>query len=167
MEKFAYDMEELLQEKLSCYRQLSAVMDKEKAAIAAIDLDALWQCNAEKKALTLKITALREKLLENIETELPGLAMDTSTFSIGFLIKNLPVQAKTKSTLRKVKLAINSERELLAQQAKFNRTQVRKYLSVVDDIMSVVGDNSSQAQYTGMGTVSGYKKQSCMFKAEV
>ncbi len=167
MEKFAYKIEELLREKLSCYRQLSVLMDREKAAIAAIDLDTLWQCNAEKKSRAMQITAIREKILSVLETELPGLEMSVNTFSMAYLIENLPVQPRTKSTLRKIKLTINSEKELLAQQAKFNRTQVRKHLSVVDDIMSVIGDNSSQAQYTGAGTVSGYKKPNCMFKAEV
>ncbi|MCG8635325.1 MAG: flagellar biosynthesis protein FlgN, partial [Desulfobacterales bacterium] len=63
MEETAYKIEELLQEKLSCYRQLGSVLDTEKDAIASIDLDSLWQTARYKKELAARIEGLRAKII--------------------------------------------------------------------------------------------------------
>ncbi len=167
MEKVAYKIEELLQEKLSCYRQLGSVLEKEKEAIASIDLDSLWQSARYKKELAVRIENLRGKIISIIEEKLLGMEMDVKSFSLAYLVNILPISNKAKSGLRRVKVDINTAKDRVVQQAQFNQTQVRKYLMVADDIMSVIGDNSAQAQYTGTGMMPGQKKQNCIFRAEV
>lgn len=167
MEETAYKIEELLQEKLSCYRQLGSVLDTEKDAIASIDLDSLWQTARYKKELAARIEGLRAKIISIIEEKLSGMEMDVRTFSLAYLVSTLPISKQAKSGLRRLKVEINTAKDRVVQQAKFNQTQVHKYLMVVDDIMSVIGDNSSQAQYTGSGMMPGQKKQNCIFRAEV
>ncbi len=167
MEKIAYEIEELLQEKLSCYRQLGSVLEKEKEAIASINVDALWQSAGYKKELAGRIEGLRAKILSLIEEKLSGMEMDVRSFSLAYLVNTLPISKKAKTGLRRVKVDINTAKDRVVQQAKFNQTQVRKYLMVVDDIMSIIGDNSAQVQYTGTGMMPGQKKHNCMFRAEV
>jgi hypothetical protein len=167
MEKIAYKIEELLQEKLSCYRQLGAILEKEREAIASINLDALWESAGYKKELAVRIEGLRAKILSIVDAEFSGMEMDVRSFSLGYLVDMLPISKKVRATLRRVKVDINTAKDNVVQQAKFNQVQVRKYIMVVDDIMSVIGDNSAQAQYTGAGTMPGQRKQNCMFRAEV
>ena len=57
----------------------------------------------------------------------------------------MPLPGRTKAELRKIKRAIDEEKDRVAHLAKFNQLQVRKYLSVVDDIMSVIGSNADQS----------------------
>ncbi len=167
MEKIAYKIEDLLQEKLSCYRQLGVILEKEREAIASIDLDSLWQSAGYKKELASRIEGLRAKILSSIEENFPGMEMDVRSFSLGYLVDMLSISKKAKAALRRVKVDINTAKDNVVQQAKFNQIQVRKYIMVVDDIMSVIGDNSAQAQYTGTGMMPGQRKQNCMFRAEV
>ncbi|MCG8687089.1 MAG: flagellar export chaperone FlgN [Desulfobacterales bacterium] len=167
MEKIAYEIQDLLQEKLSCYRQLCLVLDKEKKAIGSIDLDTLWETTKSKKEMTSRIEGLRNSILSLLRGSFLDMDMDVNTFSLAFLVNNLPLSDRTKSGLRKIKSDIDRAKDQVVHQAKANQIQVRKYLSVVDDIMSVVGDNSSQAQYTGAGVIPGQKKNNCLFRAEV
>ena len=167
MEKIAYEIQDLLQEKLSCYRQLCLVLEKEKEAIGAIDLDTLWGTTKEKNEMAARIEGLRTRILSILEGSFLDMGMDVNTFSLAFLVNSLPLSDRTKSGLRKIKREIDNAKDQVIRQAKANQVQVRKYLSVADDIMSVVADNSSQAQYTGAGIVSGKKKNNCLFRAEV
>ena len=167
MEKIAHEIEEMLQEKLSCYRQLYLVFEGEKKSIASIDIEALWASAREKKKLAGEIEMLREKILGLLKISALDMDMDVRSFSLAYLVNTLPFSARAKSGLRKAKLDINTAKDQVGQIAKENRVQVRKYLTVVDDIMSIFGDNSAEEQYTGAGVIPGYKKPRSLFRAEV
>ncbi|MEH0019912.1 MAG: flagellar protein FlgN [Desulfobacter sp.] len=167
MEKVAYEIEKLLQEKRSCYRQLETLLEREKEAIATIDLESLWQSTRAKKELAEQIEGLREKILSRLEEASLGMDMDPRSFSLAYLVDALPFSNRVKSGLRRIKVEINTAKDRVVQQAEFNKAQVQKHLRAVDDIMSVIGDNSKQSQYTGAGMMPGQKKHNCIFRAEV
>ena len=167
MEKTAYEIEELLQEKLSCYHRLEETIKGETKAIAAMDLDSLWQSAAIKKQVAARVEALREEIISKLETSSLDMGMDKNAFSLAYMIESLPLSNRAKSGLRTLKLNINTIKKQVLKQAEFNQVQVRKHLMAVDDIMSVIGDNSSQSQYTGRGMVPGSKRQNCIIRAEV
>lgn len=167
MEKIAYEIQDILQEKLSCYRQLNRVLEEEKGHISSIDLDALWQNTRIKRELAGRIKDLRKKILGCLQDSVPGMGMDSATFSLAYMVNALPLSHKAKAGLRKVKQEIDHAKDQMVRTAKLNQVQVRKYLSVADDIMSVIGDNSSRAQYSGSGVVSGQMRKNCLFRAEV
>lgn len=167
MEKIAYEIEALLEEKLSCYKRLAEVMAGEADAIAEMDLDVLWQSSREKEALAARVGSLRERILSTLDASSWSMDMDVKSFSLAYMISALPLSDRSKSGLRRLKLKINTAKDEVVELAELNQIQVRKYLSVVDDIMSVIGDNSNQAQYTGQGHVPGQKRHNCLFQAEV
>ena len=167
MEQIAYEIELMMAEKLSLYERLSEVMGKESEAIASMDLEFLWESAREKKALAGTLESIRQRIISTLEAFSLEMGMDSKSFSLGFMVETLPLSDGAKAGLRRMKLKINTAKDQVVQLAQFNQSQVKNYLSVVDDIMSVIGDNSSQAQYTGQGMMPGKKRHNCIIRAEV
>ncbi len=167
MENFTPTIEQLLQEKLGLYRQLNDVMILEKQSIVEINVDALWKSNDEKQKIAKKIQTLRGKILSHMEKSYSFSDMDINSFSMTYLIRHIPLSSQDKSRLRKLKLAIEEQKNQLTQTALDNKKYVNEYMTVIDDIMSVAVDNSHNAQYTKVGSVPGSKTERCLIHAEV
>ncbi len=167
MEKVADRIQQMLQEKFACYQQLRLVLEAEKKAIGAIDLGTIWDTTRSKKELAGKIEEIRSQLRSTCQDSFSGMKIGSEPFSLASLVNELPLSGKTKAGLRRIKRAIDEEKDQVAHLAKFNQIQVRKYLSVVDDIMSMIGSNAGQSRYTGRGMVTQERKNNCLFRAEV
>lgn len=167
MEKFTLELEDMLEKKLSLYRRLNELLDKEKAFIIDMNIPALWKSAEEKKQTANDIFELRKQLLHWFENCFRPSDMSEQTFSLAHLIRSLPMPDVDKQGLRKKKLAINREKELLNQSGVENRNYVSEYLSVIDEIMGVVADNSRQAGYNQSGRVAGEKTPNRLIHAEV
>lgn len=167
MENFTPDFEIMLKKKLGFYRRLNVLLNKERQSILHIDVDSLWK-TAEKKRKTVEnIQELKEKILAHLGRRFNLNGMDINTFSLSYLIRIIPVKSQIKSRLRELKLSIEKEKDQLARAAKENQRFVKEYLGVIDDIMSVVVDNSGQAQYNLTGTVPREKKTRHLIHARV
>jgi flagellar biosynthesis/type III secretory pathway chaperone len=167
MEKAAENIQMLLEEKLACYQQLHLVLKAEKKAIAAIDLGMIWETTKAKKDLACKIEHLRGDILVACQKYFPRMDKKTDTFSLNELVHALPLPNKHKSDIRQLKRTIDKEKDIVAHFITSNQIQVKKHLSVVDNIMDLMGNNVTQARYTGTGTVTRGKKNNCLFMAQV
>ena len=167
MEKAADSIQTLLKEKLACYQQLHLVLKAEKKAIGTIDLGMIWETTRAQKDIIGKIEELRNSILDVCQNQFPGMNKKTDTFSLGALVHALPLPNKSKTGIRQLKRTIDKEKDIVAHFITSNRIQVKKHLSVVDNIMALIGNNVTQARYTGNGMVTQGKKKSCLFMAQV
>lgn len=167
MEKAVDSIQTELKEKLACYQQLHLVLKAEKKAIGTIDLGMIWETTRAKKDLINKIEELRNNILVACQNHFPGMDKKTDTFSLGALVHALPLPNKRKNDIRQLKRTIDKEKDIVAHFIKSNRTQVKKHLSVVDNIMNLFGNNVAQTRYTGKGMVTQGRKNNCLFMAQV
>lgn len=167
MEKAADIIQTLLNEKLACYQQLHLVLKAEKKAIGTIDIGMIWETTRAKKDIVGKIETLRNNILLACQNHFPGMDKKTDSFSLGALVHALPLPNKNKSEIRQIKRTIDKEKDIVAHFIKKNQIQVKKHLSVVDNIMDLIGNNVVQTRYTGKGMVTQGKKNNCLFMAQV
>ena len=167
MEKAADSIQTLLKEKLACYQQLHLVLKTEKKAIGTIDLGMIWETTRAKKDLINKIKELRNHILVACQNHFPGMNKKTDSFSLGALVHALPLPNKRKNDIRQLKRTIDTEKDIVAHFIKYNQIQVKKHMSVVDNIMDLFGNNASQARYTGKGMVTQERKNNCLFISQV
>jgi hypothetical protein len=167
MEEFTANIEYMLNEKLSLYRQMNDLLRQEREYIVNIDVDALWKTSHEKGALSDQIHELRQSILNDFETHLGITEMTETAFSLAHLIRILPIEPELKKRFRQIKLAIDQEKDQLAQSAKDNKIYVQEYLMVIDDIMAVVADNSKESQYSKTGHMPNAKASNSLIHAEV
>ncbi|WP_320043901.1 flagellar export chaperone FlgN [uncultured Desulfobacter sp.] len=171
MEKAADSIQNLLKEKLACYQQLHQILKAEKKAIGAIDLGMIWETTRAKKNLAGKIETLRKNMLAACQNHFPGMRKkmnkNTDSFSLTELVYALPLHNKHKRDIRQLKRTIDKEKEIVAHFIKSNQIQVEKHLSLVDNIMDLIGNNVAQARYTGKGMVTRKRKNNCLFMAQV
>lgn len=168
MEGFTCRLESLLREKLSCYRQLSAVFEAERGHIVAMEVDALWRTAEDKKQLAAKIDQIRERILSLLnETFRDQGDMDSKTFTLAFILQQLPLPEREKAGLKRLKHDIDTQKKQVAQTANLNRAYVNNYLSVIDDIMAVAVKKPNRTQYTGYGNVVQAGQQHRLIRAEV
>lgn len=168
MEGFTRKMESLLQEKLSCYRHLAEVFEAEREHIVAMNVDALWKTTEQKKQAAAKIEQLRETILALLtETFRDRGDMDVRTFSLAFLLQNLPLSENEKAGLKRLKHEIDTEKTRVAQMGNLNRSYVNNYLSVIDDIMAVTVKKPNRTQYTGYGNTVQSGRPNSLIRAEV
>jgi len=167
MEKTADGIHALLAEKLACYQQLHLVLKAERKAIGTIDLGMVWEATRAKKDLAGKIRELRDRILVACQNHFPGMDLKTEPFSLGALIQALPMSNTCKKEIRQLKRSIDKEKDMVAYFMEFNQIQVKKHLSVVDNIMALIGNNAARARYTGKGVVTQGEKNNCLFMAQV
>jgi len=167
MENFTPDIEEMLNEKLFLYKELNALLKSERDFIVKMDVDSLWKTSEQKRKISQKIQSVREKILYHIEENYGSSDMDIRSFSVSYLIRTIPVPKNLKILFRKIKIAIENEKNELSQVAFENKKYVQEYLSVIDDVMSVVVNNSKNAQYGYTGIMPNIKKSNCLIHAEV
>ncbi|MFH2060647.1 MAG: flagellar export chaperone FlgN [Pseudomonadota bacterium] len=167
MENFTANIENLLNKKLSLYRQINDLLKEEREYIVSMDVTSLWKSSDQKKQLTDQIQAVKKEVLTSLKGRLNIDNLDIRSFSISYLIRVMPLSKPEKNRFRQVKLAIDIEKDELKQVAIDNKKYVQEYLLVIDDIMSVFVDNSKQAQYSHTGTMPSTKNSNCLIHAEV
>ncbi len=167
MEKITPKIESCFYEKLDLYQRLNQLLTNERQAIVNIDVETLWKNSDKKKDMAEKIQTIRRKLLDLVHKAYGVNDMDTRSFSMSYFIRTIPLPQDEKQRLRRIKLAIDKEKNQLAQAAIDNKKYVNEYLSVIDEIMAAAVDSSANAQYTNHGTVPGSKTQRCLIHAEV
>lgn len=167
MENFTARIESLLNEKLSLYREMNDLLKEEQDLIVKIDVDSLWKTAEKKRVVSEQIQDIRQKLLDIIEAKFNIQDLDAASFSLSYYVRKLPVPNDLKYRIKQMKIAIDAEKNEIAQTAKDNKKYVQDYLLVIDDIMSVFADSSKQAQYRQSGTMAGTKRSNCLIHAEV
>lgn len=155
MEKFAGEIENLLQKKLATYQELTKVLEIETGFIIKMNVKSLWVASSRKKKLVTSISKQRESLL-SLLNEQSGLdfEMDATDFNISPLISALPVSSKVKASLEKIKISITAKKAELKLLAVSNRQYIHEYLGVIDGVMSTITGATRNKSYGRKG-ISG------------
>ncbi|MFH2093680.1 MAG: flagellar export chaperone FlgN [Pseudomonadota bacterium] len=167
MEKFTENIETLLNKKLSLYQQMNDLLKQEREFIVNIDVGSLWKSSDQKRQIAEQIQAVKTQILAVLKSRFSIDDLDVKSFSISYLIRTIPVASELKKRFRQIKVAIDAQKDELKQVAINNKKYVQEYLMVIDDIMSVIVDNSKQAQYGHTGKMPTTKTSNCLFHAEV
>lgn len=167
MEKFTPELEKLLEEKLGLYKDLNRILSQERDYILNINVDALWKTSEKKKKTANKIQALRARIMQYFENRFSSQGMNNKTFSLSYLVRILPIKNEQKTGLRTLKLAIENEKNEVSRLADENKSFVREYLGVIDDIMSVAVNNSMNSHYDLSGTLPSRRKANSLIHAQV
>lgn len=167
MEKFAYNLEEMLREKLGLYRDVRQALENEKTAVKDMDIESLWAITDRKKDLASRIKKLRQQILHLVEEKGVRAEMDAETFSLSRLVSLLPVSAEQRSRMNNLRTTIDGEKDEVARLASESKKFVNDYLSVVDDIMgTMVSRAEGRDRYDCYGNV-GQGRRSTIIRGEV
>ncbi len=167
MEECADKMGKLLEEKLSLYKELQDILEKEKHSIVDMDIDCLWETIAQKKLIVSKLEPLTEKMLELLEKRAGELSIDHASFKLSDFIKKMPVPLKIKSRLSKIKLALETSKKSVSALAVGNKMYLNESLIVIDDIFSMVVDIVNKKQYNNTGNILESREKNRLIDAEV
>ena len=167
MEDFTLDIENMLEKKLVLYKQLNGLLKEEREFIVNIDIDSLWKTAELKKKTAAKIQDLKENIFLYLKTRFNLNDISITSFSISYLIRTIHLPESFKIKLKKIKLAIENEKNELAQVAFENKKYVQEYLCIIDDVMSVAVENSRHAQYDLSGTMPGTPNSNHLIHAQV
>ena len=167
MEKFAYKLENLFQEKFFLYKELKKVLEKEKDYIVEIDVDSLWKMTDRKNQIASEIEQIRGRILSLVEENKIPLDMGLKPFNLSHVVNCLPFPAKIKSDLKKVKVKLDIIKEDLASLASENKRYTNEYLSVIDGIFATITGSESRELYTNAGMVLKDKTEKYLIRAEV
>ncbi|MDA3791459.1 MAG: flagellar protein FlgN [Desulfobacula sp.] len=167
MEKFAREVKDILEEKLSLYKELQSVLEKEKIYIVDMDVDSLWKIIALKKQIVLKLERLGQETANLLEKRAAELSMDSRSFVLSDFIKKMPVSRKIKSKLSNMKLALETCRKTVSVLASANKKYIRESLVVIDDIFSMAVNNVHKKEYNNSGSLLANKEKTSLFDAEV
>ncbi len=167
MEKFAYQVEDLLQKKFRLYQELTSILKQEKEHIVNMTVDSLWDLAGRKKQIGSDIQNLRNSIIYLLDEKALDHGMNIRTFSISKLINILPANNRIKSNLENVKIIINAEKKELKRLAAENRRSIHEYLGVVNDVMSTITGSVQQKQYGFTGSSYGTVRPHSIINAEV
>ena len=167
MEKIAYKMEDMLQEKLSLYEEILNLLDREKGYIVDMDLDSLWKITEEKQKLARAIESVKERILCLAEQQAVLHESKPGSFHIDGIINTLPVPKYSKSDLKKTKLELDALKEKVSEAAAENKAYVEEYLAVIQDVFSTATEKPQEQKYGSSGSVKQNPYTNHFIRAEV
>ncbi len=147
----------LLEEKISLYGELVALLKAEKTSIVTIDLDALWKSSRDKEAVATRIEAIRREVLALVEaSSRPSAQGGGGEFRLSGVLSRLPKEdAKALMPFRSAARRLRSEVRALAGE---NRKYVQEYQGVLDGMITTMtgagkGAGGREKTYGRSGTV--------------
>ena len=167
MEKFAYKMEDMLREKLSLYKEILVLLNREKGYIVDMDLDSLWKITEEKQKLARSIETVKERILYLAKHQAVLHESDPDSFHLDSIISTLPVPKDTKSDLKKIKIELDALKEEVAEAAAENKAYVEEYLAVIHDVFSTATEKPEEQKYGSSGSVKQNSYTNHFIRAEV
>lgn len=149
MEPSVVKIEELIQEKISLYRELLATVQQEKKVLSKSDVDSLWKISQKKQALAAEIEALRRKVLTVLTANSIRHDMDVSSFRMSQILPLLP--AETMTNLHKLNATLNLIKANIDGLVQANRRFVEGYLSMVEDLIGIIAGTGQPASVYASG----------------
>lgn len=167
MEKFADKIEDLLQEKLICYQQLTDILEKEREVILAMDVGLLWQLSTKKNEMVRSVESLRNRILSLFDEHGIDHAMDLNSFRLSLLFSLVPGVDREKAGIEKAIKAIDAQKDEIQRLAAENKRYVNDYLGVIGDVISTIVKLTGLEQYKSPGRFCESKQSNHFIKAEV
>ncbi len=144
----------LFQEKLMLYKELADVLAKEKQWIVNADVDELWRVSDAKRAIASKIDVIRTRILRMFTEAGIEHKMIPETFQNSRVISFLP--AALRKQLSGTLLSLGIVKQEVRSLSRENKQYIESYLSMLDDLMSVLtGREAVPAAYGSQGKSSG------------
>ncbi len=165
MEKIARMIPDLLQEKLSLYEQLRAVVEREKTCIVDMDIQGMWAATEEKKRLVSAVEVILTRLRAQFSHRLSH--WDNQKMGVSDMVGFLPVSLEQKAALRRTIVRIKALKKEISILSTENRRYVTEYLSVITAILSTVTNSNAKKQYGRSGTMMPPKEATRLINAEV
>lgn len=127
----------LLEEKISLYGELVALLKAEKTSIVAMDLPDLWKSARNKEAVAARIEAIRREVLALVEVLSPlSAGSGGGEFRLSGVLSRLPKEdAKALMPFRSAARRLRSEVRALAGE---NRKYVQEYQGVLDGMITTM-----------------------------
>lgn len=167
MEKFACEIENMLQEKLLLYKELKKIVEQEKKDIVEMNVDSLWKRVDRKKQLTLEIVQIRGRMVSLFKEKQIPLDMEKEAFSLSQIINCLPVSAKIKSDFKKIKIQLEIAKEELTSISLENKRYTNEYLSVINGIFATITGAEKKEAYNKAGNVLTQNPRKTLIRVEV
>ncbi|ACN16755.1 putative flagellar apparatus related protein [Desulforapulum autotrophicum HRM2] len=166
MEHFTDRLETLIHEKLVCYRQLTALLEADRQAILAMDVDSLWRITTKKNEIARQIERLRCKLLEVLDLQGIVHSMEPASFRLSTLVSLLS-KTRDRARIEAMKIAIDAQKDEIQGLASENKRYINDYLKVVGDVMSTIVKMSGQDQYAFSGKICEGRESNHFIRAKV
>jgi hypothetical protein len=167
MEKFAYTLEKMFQEKLLVYKELKKIFEHEKIYIVNMDVDSLWRMADGKNQMASEIESIRGRILCLLEENKVSFNISLKTFRLSSIIDCLPLSEKSKSIFKKIKVELDILKEDLAVIASENKRYTNEYLSVINGVFATITASKNREQYCNAGYVIENEAPKHLIKAEV
>ena len=167
MEKIAHKVENMLEEKISFYKELQSILEEEKGYIVSMDVDSLWKTIAPKKQIALQLKIIMQQIVDLLEKRAVELGMDYASFGLSDFIKKMPVSREIKSKLRNSKLALETCKKTVSTLASANQKYIKESLVVIDDIFSMAVNTANEKEYNNSGSLLENKEKNNLINAEV
>ncbi len=136
----------LFQEKLMHYQELVAVLTEERKWIANANVDELWRMSDAKTTIARKIDQLRARLLEIFTEAGIDHNMIPETFNTSKIVSLLP--GSLRKELAGTLLSLGIVKEEVRSLSRDNKQYIETYLTMLDDLMSVLtGRSQTPAMY--------------------
>mgnify|MGYP003702400229 CR=1 FL=1 len=167
MEKFADKIKDLLQEKRTCYEQLTELLKREREVIIAMDVDSLWQITGEKNETVKGIEALRSRMINLLDEHGIDHDMNLNSFRLSQLVRLIPGSPKEKADVEAERLSIDGQKDEIQRLASENQRYVGEYLEVIHDVLSTIVTLTGPEQYEIPGKLCESKQPNHFIQAEV
>lgn len=135
------EIEELIFEKVMLFSDLVDILKQERQSVQEIDLDALWKFSSMKQEKATKIEAVRNRLLECLESLGIIHDMNKNTFNISTVFALLPQESLKNLSGVNAKLILL--RQEVHQFAAENKAHVKNGLAAVNDMVRIITKDTS------------------------
>ena len=146
MEDIICEIEKKCHEKLMIYHDLLSIFRKEKKSIIGGDVSALWRFSSEKHDKAKAIEAIRDNIIDIINSAEIQNDVDLETFELAKVV-NLFSGSELKD-LTECLTAVNRVKKQIHTAGKANLLFIEDYLATINDLVNVVvGASSDSALY--------------------
>jgi len=157
MENEMRRLEEIFETKIMLYKDLSSLLEKEKACLPSGDVEMLWSLSEKKHAVITQIAEYRMKILGILCEAGISHNMNATTFKLSTLLELLP--SDKTHLLRRYNVPLMKIKDQINFMARANRRYVEEYLEILDDMIGIFTSAGKQAPVYGRTTTSGPKKE--------
>lgn len=167
MEKFAYEIEQLIQKTLFLYEKIYEVLLKEKIHIVDMNVDALWETISRKKSLVMSIEAIKQEAVCLFNQTYPGLEKDATVLTFPYIVRIMNIPCEKKEELRKLILSIDTIKSDIKGLASENSKFINDHLSVIDGIFSTIINRTDKGNYGSFGNFFKQDGENRLISAKV
>jgi flagellar FlgN protein len=167
MEKLADKIEHFLNQQMILYTSLDSLFEEEKKQIVDMNVDGLWNTVAQKKNIFNLLYKMNLDMKNLLELEAQQLGEENEPFKLSDLILKMPVPQKIKKNLKQVKLGVEACKKKVYSAAMANKQYVQESIIVINDIFSLVGQDSNEKKYSRSGQVMDNNISTRLINTEV